>query len=189
MVGLTLIWEYSKMVQNRAKDVTKIQVREDLEVDELSLKQARRTAFVARFIVLREGKRTRAHRRIEQLKWEEITSAEELASHFRSIFEDNGDNLELVDRDIRRALAHASRSISFFVSEYLSRSTLNFVDALLDYERSNSLLFEEEDQPKPGGWRLPQELMKEQADENSSSGKPKRTKANKKRGQQNASPS
>ena len=31
--------------------------------------EARRTAFVARFIVLRESKRTKAHRVIEMMEW------------------------------------------------------------------------------------------------------------------------
>jgi hypothetical protein len=134
---------------------------EQLEHTPLALIKARRTAFVARFIVLREGKRTRAHRQIELLTWSEDTSAEELADKFREIFKANGDSMTPVERDIRRALAHANRSISFFVQEYESRATTNFIDALFDYERSNALLFGKEDQPKPGGWRLPKELLKQ----------------------------
>ena len=42
--------------------------------------RARRTAFVARFIVLREGKRTKAHRVIEMMEWDELTTVEELSS-------------------------------------------------------------------------------------------------------------
>ena len=128
--------------------------------EELGLQQARRTAFVARFIVLRESKRTRAHRVIEMLNWSETTSAEELAETFRQVFIKNGDNMEPVERDIRRALAHASRSLTYFVREYVARSTLSFIDALFDYERSNALLFGGDEQPKPGGWRLPKELVK-----------------------------
>ncbi|MBX7144126.1 MAG: hypothetical protein K1X79_06725 [Oligoflexia bacterium] len=127
----------------------------------LSVIQARRTAFVARFIVLRESKRTRAHRIIETMSWDESTTAEELAKRFRQVFVDNGDNMVPVDRDINRAVAHASRSLNFFIHEYAARSTLNFIDALYDYERSNSLLFGSDEQPKPGGWRLPNELVKE----------------------------
>lgn len=127
---------------------------------ELALTRARRTAFVARFIVLREGKRSRAHRSIELTSWTDTTSAEELAEMFREVFKQNGDSMSPVERDIRRALAHANRSISFFVNEYESRATCNFIDALFDYERSNSLLFGKDEQPKPGGWRLPKELMK-----------------------------
>lgn len=129
--------------------------------DELLLLQARRTAFVARFIVLRESKRTRAHRVIELLEWNLETTAEELYEKFRDVFVQNGDNLTPVDRDLRRALAHSSRSLNHFVREYSSRATLNFIDALFDYERSNSLLFGVDDQPKPGGWRLPKELLKQ----------------------------
>lgn len=128
--------------------------------------RARRTAFVARFIVLRESKRTRAHRVIEMMEWSELTTVEELAGRFRAAFVENGDNMLPVDRDLRRALAHSFRSLKFFVEEYTVRATLNFIEALEDYERSNELLFGAEDQPKPGGWRLPTELrkLKAQAD-------------------------
>jgi hypothetical protein len=94
--------------------------------------EARRTAFVARFIVLREARRTRAHRTIEQLSWNKDTTAEELADLFRTAFKQNGDNMVPVNRDIRRALAHADRSINHFIGEYSSRATLNFIDALID---------------------------------------------------------
>jgi len=127
---------------------------------EQALVKARRTAFVARFIVLREAKRTKAHRIIELMSWEDAASAEDLCARFRQVFVDNGDNMQPVDRDLRRALSHASRSLNYFISEYSSRSTANFIDALIDYERSNSLLFGSDEQPKPGGWRLPRELLK-----------------------------
>lgn len=130
------------------------------EVAAQALCSARRTAFVARFIVLREAKRTRSHRVIEGMEWAENTSAEELYERFRQVFIENGDNMGPVDRDLRRALAHASRSLQHFVREYQARATVNFVDALFDYERSNHLLFGDDDQPKPGGWRLAQELRK-----------------------------
>lgn len=122
--------------------------------------RARRTAFVARFIVLRESKRTRAHRVIEMMEWSDSTSAEELAALFRQVFIDNGDNMTPVNRDINRALGHSSRSLNHFISEYSERATTSFIDALWDYERSNVLLFGSDDQPKPGGWRLPKELAK-----------------------------
>jgi hypothetical protein len=70
-----------------------------------------------------------------------------------------------VNRDIRRALAHADRSINHFIGEYSSRATLNFIDALMDYERSNKLLFGEDEQPKTGGWRWIQELIRERDSE------------------------
>jgi hypothetical protein len=130
------------------------------EADKLLIK-ARRTAFVARFIVMRESKRTRAHRVIELMEWDELTTPEELADMFRAVFKENGDNMMPVERDIRRAIAHASRSLNFFVREYSARSSTNFIDALFDYERSNQLLFGSDDQPKPGGWRLPRELLKQ----------------------------
>ena len=130
------------------------------KMQEAALIQARRTAFVARFIVLRESKRTKAHRKLELMTWSMSTTAEELAARFRQEFVQNGDNMVPVDRDLRRALAHANRSLNFFISEYQSRATLNFIDALFDYERSNSLLFGADEMPKPGGWRLPKELLK-----------------------------
>ena len=128
---------------------------------EKMVNRARRTAFVARFIVLRESKRTKAHRVIEKMSWSDDTTAEELAMMFRQVFIENGDNMERVDRDIRRALGHAKqRSLTFFVSEYSNRGTLNFVDALWDYEKSVKLLFGEDENPKTGGWRLPSEIKK-----------------------------
>lgn len=133
--------------------------------EEKLLIDARRTAFVARFIVLRESRRTRAHRVIEKMSWSSGTSAEQLAEMFRQAFIENGDNMTPVERDIRRALAHADRSLRHFVVEYASRSTNSFVDALCDYERSNSLLFGEDEQPKSGGWRLITELMRERDQE------------------------
>ncbi len=129
-------------------------------VDKVDLLKARRTAFVARFVVLRESKRTKAHRIIEMMEWADDVSAEDLLKQFREIFLKNGDNMVPVDRDLNRAIAHASRSINHFVAEYAARATTNFIDALFDYERSNALLFGGDDQPKPGGWRLPRELLK-----------------------------
>ncbi len=124
------------------------------------LVSARRTAFVSRFIVLRESKRTKAHRIIEKMSWPNDTTAEELAMMFRQTFIDNGDNMMPVDRDIKRALGHSQRSLNYFVVEYAKRSTLNFIDALWDYEKSNTLLFGEDENPRTGGWRLPSEIQK-----------------------------
>lgn len=133
-----------------------------------ALLRARRTAFVARFIVLRESKRTRSHRIIEMLEWSDTTTVEELAAQFRAIFVQNGDNMMPVDRDLRRALSHASRSINHFIAEYAARATTSFIDSLNDYERSNLLLFGNDEQPKPGGWRLPRELLKIRAQQKDS---------------------
>jgi len=124
------------------------------------LVRARRTAFVARFIVLREAKRSRGHRTIEMMEWSEGSTTEELYERIRKVFLDNGDNMTPVDRDLRRAMAHSMRSLHYFIHEYSSRSTLSFIDALFDYERSNKLLFGEDEQPKLGGWRLPSELSR-----------------------------
>ena len=54
-----------------------------------------------------------------------------------------------------------SRSLNYFITEFSERSTLTFIDALYDYERSNKLLFGDDEQPKLGGWRLPQELERQ----------------------------
>jgi hypothetical protein len=131
-----------------------------LEESDKEIIRARRTAFVARFIVLREGKRTKAHRVIEMMEWEDLTTVEELADRFRQAFLDNGDVMMPVDRDLRRSLAHSYRSLKFFVKEYSRRATLNFVAALEDYGCSNELLFTEDEQPRSGGWRLPSELRR-----------------------------
>jgi len=144
--------------------IAEAKVTEELDpIYEQASIRARRTAFVARFIVLRESKRTRAHRVIELMEWDDGVNAEELAERFRQVFRDNGDNMIPVERDLRRALAHSARSLNYFVKEYNTRSTLSFIDSLFDYERSNTLLFGADEQPKPGGWRLPKELLKEKA--------------------------
>jgi hypothetical protein len=143
------------------KTNTGIAPRESQEAKDQALERARRTAFVARFIVLREGKRSRAHRKIEALRWSPTTTAEELAAIIRTVFKENGDKLGSVDRDIRRALGHATKTLSHFVREYESRCSVSFVEALYDYERSNELLFGHDERPKPGGWRMPQELERE----------------------------
>ena len=133
----------------------------DPKVYEEAVIEARRTAFIARFIVLRESKRTRAHRVIEMMAWEKGTTAEEISERFRQAFLENGDNMMPVERDLRRALAHADRSLNHFISEYVGRATYSFIEALLDYEKSNQLLFGEDEYPKTGGWRLPQELQRQ----------------------------
>ena len=129
------------------------------EVDPETRRSALRTAFVARFIVLREGRRSRAHRTIEQLAWTEETTADELYQMFHDAFKQNGDKLQPVERDLNRAIAHAKRSVDYFVDQYRERLTLSFQDALEDYERSNRLLFgdDPEEVPRSGGWRLPSE--------------------------------
>lgn len=120
---------------------------------------ALRTAFVARFIVLREGRRSRAHRIIEQLSWAESSTADDVYNMFKQAFIANGDKMQPVDRDLKRALAHAKRSVDYFVEQYLGRSSKSFKEALEDYERSNKLLFGEDAETplRSGGWRLPSE--------------------------------
>jgi len=127
------------------------------ELDSGLIISAMRTAFVARFIVLREGRRSRAHRIIEQMSWDENTTAEELMKCFREAFVENGDKMQPVDRDLKRAMEHARCSVNYFAEQYADRSVLSFHEALLDYERSNRLLFGEnpKDVPRSGGWRLP----------------------------------
>ena len=128
------------------------------KVDPEARRLALRTAFVARFIVLREGRRSRAHRLIEQLEWTHGSTAQDLYQLFRQAFVQNGDRIGPVDRDLRRALEHAERSVDYFIDQYKGRATLSFRDALVDYRRSNQLLFGEDDQtdvvvPRSGGWR------------------------------------
>lgn len=119
---------------------------------------AMRTAFIARFIVLREGRRTKAHRALEHLRWDEKTTIEELYNLVRSAFVKNGDKMSPVDRDLRRALEHARCSAEYFAEQYINRNILSFEQALIDYHKSNILLFGEEDsfKPRSGGWRIPQ---------------------------------
>lgn len=138
------------------KDIAVLPRSKRIEPEPVHLRAAMRTAFVARFIVLREGRRSRAHRAIENLFWTDDTSAEELAEIIRQAFIANGDKLQPVDRDIRRALEHARCSVSYFIDQYRGRSTLSFNQALEDYERSNRLLFGEDPKevPRSGGWRV-----------------------------------
>ena len=144
-------------------EVVDVKLANEGETD-ASIIKARRTAFVARFIVLREGKRTKAHRVIEMMEWDDLTTVEELSARFRQAFVDNGDVMMPVDRDLRRSLAHSYRSLKFFIAEYAQRATSDFIGALEDYGRSNELLFTDDDQPRSGGWRLPFELRKLKAE-------------------------
>jgi hypothetical protein len=131
--------------------------REDLRQRPDARRVALRTAFVSRFILLREARRSKAHRLIEVMEWEDSTTAEDLYERFRAAFIQNGDKLEPVDRDLRRALSHAYCSIEHFLGQYVHRSTRNFSDALEDYKRSNKLLFGDDvdKEIKSVGWRLP----------------------------------
>ena len=130
--------------------------KEILRQDPQARRAALRTAFVARFIVLREGRRSRAHRLIEELAWTDTTTIEELHKRIRDAFIENGDKLQPVDRDLKRALEHARCSVDHFIEQYLGRNVLSFRQALEDYERSNRLLFGDDPQevPRSGGWRL-----------------------------------
>ncbi len=119
-----------------------------------------RTAFVAKFILLRESKRSKAHRTIEKLSWLENTSVKDLHTIIRNEFIRNGDKLIAVDKDLDRALMYAKASANYFLSQYLSRECLSFREALLDYERSNELLFGTPDCPenKRKGWKFSTEI-------------------------------
>ena len=127
--------------------------REDLRNNNDARRIAVRTAFVSRFIVLRENRRTKAHRKIETMIWDDTTTAEDLYEMFRQAFIENGDKLTPVDRDLKRALSHAYCSVEHFIGQYLTRSTSSFHEALAEYMKSNQLLFGEEEMPKPVGWR------------------------------------
>lgn len=127
-------------------------------VDPDKRRVALRTAFIARFIVLREGRRSKAHREIEQTYWSTEATAQDVYRIFREAFVKNGDKLGPVDRDLKRALDHAERSVDHFVSQYCERATTTFREALRDYAKSNQLLFGEDpsgpEVPRNGGWRL-----------------------------------
>jgi hypothetical protein len=124
---------------------------------------ALRTAFIARFIVLREGRRSKAHRIIEAMTWLRETGVEEIYQRIRQAFLENGDKLSPVDRDLKRALEHAERSVDYFIEQYVARGTESFREALIDYEKTNALLFGESTDldptksnsaaPRTGGWR------------------------------------
>ncbi len=119
-----------------------------------------RTAFIAKFILLRESKRSKAHRSIEKLSWDKNASAKDLYNQFRAEFVRNGDKLLTVEKDLDRALMHAEGSANYFLKQYLSRECLSFKQALLDYERSNELLFGSSVCPnnKRKGWKLSTEI-------------------------------
>lgn len=91
------------------------------------------------------------------MSWDDSASAEDLYDLFRSAFLQNGDKLEPVDRDLKRALSHAYCSIEHFMGQYVSRSTTTFMDALEDYKKSNKLLFGDDvdKEIKSVGWRVP----------------------------------
>ncbi len=171
-------------VQEVASMETEVSV---VKIDEVSASdreiiRARRTAFVARFIVLREGKRTKAHRTIEMMEWDDLATVEELSARFRQAFVDNGDVMMPVDRDLRRALAHSYRSLKFFIKEYERRATQDFIAALEDYGYSNDLLFSDEDQPRSGGWSLPRELKRMKAEREAAAKAPPRASRKNRRG-------
>ena len=96
------------------------------------------------------------------LAWGENASAEDVANMCRAIFKENGDNMRVVENDIRKAMSHADRSLKHFYEEYEARATNDFIHALHDYERSNALLFgdDDEDRPTSEGWRHPKELAR-----------------------------
>lgn len=130
------------------------------EVSKEERRLALRTAFIARFIVLREGRRSKAHRMIEEMVWSDSASADDVLKMFRQAFIANGDKMQPVEKDLQKAFKHAKRSAEYFIDQYLGRVTNSFSDALLDYSRSNSLLFsgESEESPGEGGWILPKNI-------------------------------
>lgn len=118
---------------------------------------ALRTAFVARFIVLRESRKSEAHRLIERTEWGDIVSAEDLYNEFLEIFSIFKEELFLAKKDLDRALEHSVRSVDHFVEQYAARATTSFSEALRDYWRSNELLFGIKERQRKGktGWKAP----------------------------------
>jgi hypothetical protein len=92
------------------------------------------------------------------MSWESAATAEDVYKMIREAFQKNGDKLGPVDRDLRRALEHAQRSVGHFIGQYCERATLSFREALADYRKSNQLLFGEDAEgpevPRAGGWRV-----------------------------------
>ena len=118
---------------------------------------ALRTAFVSRFIVLREEKKSRAHRAIEKLEWSKEETASGLFTRFKEIFDSCKDDETHAERDLVKALEHAERSVDHFMEQYLGRATQSFADALRDHKRSNELLFGSGVSyvSSPIGWKVP----------------------------------
>ena len=123
--------------------------------------RAQRTAFLASFIVIREAKRSRAHRKIELMSWSDDATAWDIAQQLGKIFQDNGDKVSSIERDLNRALLHAEKLPLTLYQEYSQRAVCSFVEALKDYETSNSLLFSAQDEgPKLVGWQPSSVVMR-----------------------------
>ncbi|MCS6892954.1 MAG: hypothetical protein NZO16_00045 [Deltaproteobacteria bacterium] len=102
--------------------------------------RARRTAFVSKFIILRENKVSRAHEIIEKLAWDDTDSHYTLAKAFEKIFNFFGEDKSYM-KDIEKALLSAKSLSAAFIKEYATRSGKCFLEALLDHERSIFILF------------------------------------------------
>lgn len=115
-----------------------------------------RAAFLSKFILLRENKKSKAHREIEKEFWGPEETAQDLYAKFLCIFEKYKDNK--AKEDLKASLKYAKTLIDYFVNQYSTRITLNFGDALRDYKRTHDLL--EENCLKPMGWKIPRNKSK-----------------------------
>ncbi|MCS6960896.1 MAG: hypothetical protein NZT61_00120 [Deltaproteobacteria bacterium] len=114
--------------------------RKLIDVPKEVIIRAQRTAFVSKFIILRETKISPAHTVIEMLTWEDKTTYLELANAFEKIFKVTGRDKTYL-KDIKKAIEHAKNLSIAFVNEYARRSGLSFLESLIDYEKSIFILF------------------------------------------------
>ncbi|MBL7662865.1 hypothetical protein JNK13_08960 [bacterium] len=124
---------------------------------EMARKIALRTAFVARFIILRENRKSKVNKAIEDLSWSLDATVDEIYRVIRKTLTEAGDRTQIVDRDLKRAKAYSERTVDYFIDQYLSRATTSFRDALADYQRSSELLGRDESIQKRSqrsGWRI-----------------------------------
>lgn len=110
------------------------------EISKLALIRARRTAFVSKFIILRENKISRSHAILERLHWDDTTTYYDLYRAFYKILR-AFDKPLCFKKDLDKAKEHAKTLSPTFVREYANRSGQSFLEALIDYEKSVYILF------------------------------------------------
>lgn len=110
-------------------------------IDMKKYHSALRNAFIARFIVLTNRRRSRANGLLKKLTWTEEVTAEQLAEIIKGIFVSANDFNETIEKDIAKSIEHANYSAIFFTEYYHQRSILSIKEAVEDYKRSNELLF------------------------------------------------
>lgn len=121
--------------------------------------RAKRTAFVSKFIILREKKISQAHSIIERLLWNQKTDYQTLARVFKRIFKFFNDE-RTYESDIKKASEYAKNLPTYFIKEYDTRSGTSFLQALLDYEKSVFILFGSDYLKNLLGWAPPSSLAR-----------------------------